>query len=295
MFEGYNIVEFLERFQTDEDCQEYLASIKWQDGFCCRQCNNTSWSRTNQPFERRCNRCKHKDSVSAGTLFHKCKIPLKKAFLIVYEMSCTKKSASSYELARKYGMHQKTVWGFMQKIRKAMESSQQYPLDGTVEVDEFVVGGPEKGAQGRSHGRKKLAVMAVKYDSYGIHQCYSRVIENYGTEELKPFFEDYIDYSARIRTDKWRSYTSLGKDYQNLIQEKSNGGKNFYYIHRQIMMFKSWLRGIHHRCNHLQAYLNEFCYRFNRLKQPKKLFHNLITRMVYHQPFTHWEVNLCWS
>jgi len=57
-----------------------------------------------------------------------------------------------------------------------------------VEVDEFVVGGPEKEALARSHGKKTLAVMAGQHNDYGIHQCYSRLIDNYGTEELKPFF-----------------------------------------------------------------------------------------------------------
>ena len=183
----------------------------------------------------------------------------------------------------------------MQKVRKAMESSQQYPLEGNVEADEFMVGGPEKGKRGRSHGEKKLAVIAIKHDEYGIHQCYARVIANSGTKELKPFFEDHIDPTAEIRTDKWRGYTPIAQDYPNLRQEKSNGGKNFQFIHRQIMMFKGWLRGVHHHCSHLQGYLNEFCYRFNRLKHPKSLFHNLIARMVKRSQMTQLEVNLSWD
>ena len=176
-----------------------------------------------------------------------------------------------------------------------MESSLNHPLTGNVDVDEFVVGGPEANKPGRSSGKKKKAIMAIKHDSYGIHQCYGRVIANDGTSELKSFFEDHIDVSANIRTDKWRSYIPLKKDYPNLVQEKSEGGKNFRYMHRQIMMFKGWLRGIHHRCKHLQAYLNEFCYRFNRLKHPNTIFHNLIVRMVNHQPFTQREVRMHWN
>jgi len=289
------MIEFLDHFKTDEDCKAYLATIKWKDGFCCRHCNHVGWCRTSDPYVRRCNRCKKRDSVTAGTLFHKCRFSLRKAFLIIYEMTCTKKSASSYAIARRYSMRQKTVSAFMQKVRKAMESSGKYPLKGDVEVDEFVVGGPEKGKRGRSKGKKKLVVMGIKHDGFGIHQCYARHIPNAGSEELRPFFEDHIAPSAMVRTDKWRGYRPLIDDYVFLRQEKSRKGENFEYMHRQIMSFKGWLRGIHHKCDHLQAYLNEFSYRFNRLKKPKRIFHNLIVRMVGHEPFTQKEVKLSWS
>ena len=73
MFEGFDIISFMDRFKTDEDCKAYLAEIKYEDGFSCRHCDNTSWYQTSDPYVRRCNRCKKKDSATAGTLFHKTK------------------------------------------------------------------------------------------------------------------------------------------------------------------------------------------------------------------------------
>ncbi len=295
MFEGFDFLAFTDYFKTEADCKAYLTKLKYKDGFECRHCGNTTWYKTDDPYVRRCNRCKKKDSATAGTLFHKCKFSLRKAFIIAFEMSCTKKSLSSHVISSRYSLRQDTAHSFMQKVRKAMESSLQHPLTGNVEVDEYVVGGPETDKPGRSHGNKKQVVMAIKHDNYGIHQCYARVIDNAGTKELQPFFEDHIDPSANVRTDKWKGYSPLKKEYPNLLQENSDNGQNFQFMHRQIMMFKSWLRGIHHRCEHLQAYLNEYCYRFNRLKRPKRMFHNLIVRMVNHRPFTQEQVRMNWN
>lgn len=81
-----------------------------------------------------------------------------------------------------------------------------------------------------------------------------------------------------------QDYLPLKKDDPGLITEASEKGKNFPLIHRQIMMIKGWLRGIHHHCKHLQAYLDEYNYRFNRLKRMNTIFHNLIYRLMWHPP-----------
>jgi len=69
-----------------------------------------------------------------------------------------------------------------------------------------------------------------------------------------------------------------------LKQEKSNPKQNFKLFHRKVMVIKGWLRGIHHSVKNLQPYLDEFCYRFNRMKSFDKIFHNITGRMMYHQP-----------
>ena len=165
-----------------------------------------------------------------------------------------------------------------------MKSEGKNPLNGTIEVDEFFIGGPEEGKIGRGNKDKKQVVMAIQTDSFGIHRCYANVIESGHSDELGSFFQERISTEAIIQTDKWTGYKPLKNRYQNLEQFKSDKNKNFKLMHRQIMMFKSWLRGIHHHCNHLQRYLDEFCYRFNRLKYPKTVFHNLVERMVVAVP-----------
>lgn len=298
MFEGINILGFVDQFKTDEDCKKYLYGLKWQAGFVCKKCGNRSWCRTNDPYVRKCNRCKHKESATAGTLFHKCKFSLRKSFMIIYYMSTTKKSVSSHELSRQLNLRQKTCWLFQQKVRQAMGSKEEdflVKLDKNVAVDEFLVGGQEKGKRGRSKGKKKEVVIAIKYNDYGIYSCYAQKIKNCGTKQLRPFFEDHIEKQAVIKSDKWRGYIPLEKEYPNLYHVPSKKGKNFPFIHRQIMMLKGWLRGIHHHCTHLQHYLDEYCYRFNRNGNTQNIFHDLVSRLMNSQPMTYKKFKLLWG
>lgn len=154
MFKGTNILEFVKTFDSKENCLKYLSSLKWRKGFICSKCSNTSWSKTVYRHIRRCNKCKHKDSATAGTLFHKCKIDLPKAFMIVFLVSTGKKGISSTELSRKLSLRQKTCYYFKRKVMAAMQSSGHIKLQGKVDVDEFFVGGFEEGKAGRSKGKK---------------------------------------------------------------------------------------------------------------------------------------------
>ncbi len=176
---------------------------------------------------------------------------------------------------------------------EAMKSSGKQPMDRKVEVDEFFVGGQEEGKRGRGNEKKKLVVLAIEVDGYGIHRSYAKVIPNASHIEMEAFFDVHIDKSASIKTDGWKGYTPLKKEYVGLVQEKSlPKGKTFPLMHRHIMMMKAWLRGIHHQCKHLQAYLDEFNYRFNRIKHPKTLFHNMIVRLMEHPLTTYQKIKM---
>lgn len=295
MFYGVDIIGFVEYFKSDLDCKKYLYTLKWENGFRCRKCGNDSWSKTKDPFIHKCNKCKHKESVTAGTLFHKCKFSLRKAFMIIYYMSTTKKGISSYELSRQLNLRQKTCWLFQQKVRRAMSCEGEPLLDSNVAVDEFMIGGREKGKQGRSKGKKKEVVIAIKYEGEGIHTCYARKVENCGTKQLRPFFEDHISREAKVKSDKWRGYRPLKTDYQQFVQIHSKQGQNFPLIHRQIMMLKGWLRGIYHHCSHAQQYLDEFCFRFNERFNLKTIFHDLVSRMMYSSPTTYKDFRVLWG
>jgi len=284
MFKGSNIMMFAKEFDTKEKCLFYLSSLKWARGFCCSKCSNTSWSKTKQLHIRRCNKCKHKASATSGTLYHKCKIDLPKAFMITFLVSTGKKGISSTELSRRLSLRQKTCYYFKRKVMTAMKSSGFIKLEGTVDVDEFFVGGYEEGKVGRSKGKKRQVVMGIQMQKKGIVRCHAAQVTGCGTKQLKPFFEKHISKKAKIRTDQWRGYRPLIKEYNQLKQEKSNPKQNFKLFHRQVMMIKGWLRGIHHSVKNLQPYLDEFCYRFNRMKSFDRIFHNITARMVYHQP-----------
>lgn len=128
-----------------------------------------------------CKGCRHIESVTVNTLFYKLKFDLRKAFLIIFEMSTTTKGYSSPVIARKYGINQKSAWLFMSKVRKAMASSGQHPIVGSCEVDEIMIGGHCTGKPGRG-SKKKVSVVVEKDNKGGIHRAYAVKIGNFSTQ-----------------------------------------------------------------------------------------------------------------
>lgn len=282
LYTGQNLIEFATRFNSDKKCLEYLAHIKWGEGFQCRKCGHTA-AQTRTNYSRTCNKCSHTESATANTLFHKVKFGIQKAFFICFEMATTTKSLSANYVAERFGVTEKTARLFMHKIREAMKSSERTPMDGIVHVDEFVVGGKEEGKPGRSYDTsKKKVVCAVQLTDDGkVKRMYSMKIENYSSKELRKLFDAHISPDAEVITDKWRGYLPLMKEF-NIIQEKSNGGLNFNAIHTMIHQVKSWIRTTYSWVSefHINRYLDEFCYRMNRSQMKDGIFNNLIRRMV---------------
>lgn len=287
-FKGASLIDFINKFPNEEKCKYYLAEIKWQNGFVCSKCNhNTFWEKKDDPFHKVCKSCRHIESVTSNTLFHKVKFDLRKAFFIIFEMSTTSKSCSALAMAKKYDINRKTAWLFMHKVRKAMASSGQHPLTGSSEVDETLFGGKASGKRGRGAIKKKKATIVIeKAQPGGISRAYARSITNFSSQELRKIFELHIQKGiTNVATDKWKGYLPLAEEW-NITQSKSKPGQNFNLMHRFIQQLKSWLRGIHHHASgrYLQAYLDEYCYRFNRHKAKESIFNNLLDRMIKHQP-----------
>ena len=109
-----------ELFTSDEKCYEFLAALKWGEGFTCRKCGNTNHCPGKTPHSRRCTRCKTEESSSAGTIFHNCKFPISKAFYIAYNVCKGKEDLSTYEYARRLALRQMTCWNFKTKIQQAL-------------------------------------------------------------------------------------------------------------------------------------------------------------------------------
>ena len=282
-FRGVNSINFHKRFKDDKDCYNYLADIKWPDeNFKCKKCGHNKFCSGKKPFSRRCIKCRYDESPTARTMFDKCKFSLLVAFHIAFKISVRKKGMSSLELSKEFGLRQVTCWRFKRKIQKAMKSSGKYPLEGEVHVDECMIGGPEEHKRGRSHGKKKLVVVALEKLEQGVGRGYAQVIDRASSKDFKPFFETYISKESKVITDEWNGYTPLKQLYPNMEQVPSDSGKGLPDLHIHIMNIKGWLRGIHHHCSreHLQGYLDEFHFRFNRRNNMDTIFNLLIKRMV---------------
>lgn len=283
MFQGITLQSFNKFFTSEDDCQQYLFELKWKEGFRCRKCGCTKNYKGRTRFYMRCQLCGYDESATANTMFHKLKIPLLKAFGMSFRLSVSKKGMSTNELAREFSINQKSSWLFKRKTQEAMKSSGNHPIDTKVEVDELLIGGPEKGKRGRSKGAKKLVVIAIEKVKNGkIGRAYAEVIEEASGKCFKPFFDRHIDKEkAKVITDCWRGYWPVAVDY-NIRQKKSKKGKNFSDMHIIIMNLKGWLRGIHHHCSKrfLNGYLDEFFFRFNRRNFLTSIWHKLIERFV---------------
>lgn len=280
-----SVFEFQKKFESEKNCYEYLMELKWGNKeFQCRRCSNGNASKGNTEYGKKCTRCGYEESATAHTTFHKCKFSILKAFWIVYFVSTTKCGISACELSRKLNLRRKTCWLFKRKIMEAMQSSEDYPMEGKVEVDEFVIGQKEPGVKGRKSGNKMKVVIAIERKNNGVSRIYARHITKYSKKEILPFMRTHIEKEAKVLTDKWSAYRNINNDFPNHDSQLSKGGKSFDQLHRCIMMIKAWIRGTHHSVKHLQPYLNEYCYRFNRHFMKLGIFENLIGRMVKHPP-----------
>lgn len=282
IFRGVNSIKFNQRFKDDNDCFEYLAQIKWADGYKCKRCSNDKFCIGKNVQNRRCTKCRYDESPTAGTMFEKLKFPILIAFHIAFKISTKKKGMSSLELSQEFELRQKTCWAFKLKIQQAMKSSLKNPLRGLIHVDEFIVGGPEEGKRGRSKGLKKLVVLAVEILESGVGRAYAETIEHASAKELGLFLTKYVSKEANLVSDEWRGYTPLKKVFKNLIQVPSKDGQNFQELHIHVMNIKGWLRGIHHHCSkvRIQNYLDEYHFRYNRRSNMDTIFDLLIRKMV---------------
>ncbi|MEW7279454.1 IS1595 family transposase [Aquimarina sp. 2201CG1-2-11] len=147
ILKGLDIQVFIDWFTTTEDCYKFLAELKWENGYNCRKCNSIAHTKGKQPCSRRCSKCGYDEFTTAAILFHKLKFDILKAFGMFYEISTSKKGANNIWLAKRFGLNQKTTRAFRQKVQLAMKSSEQYPLEDEVHVDEFEIGTSQKGEQ----------------------------------------------------------------------------------------------------------------------------------------------------
>jgi len=292
MFKGISICEFRKYFQTEEDCLRYLVEIKWSVGYSCKKCTCTKSYFGRTRWYKKCALCAYDESPTAGTLFHKMKVPLLKAFEVLFILSVRKKGMSALELGRAYGLNKNTSALLKRKAQYGMFSSGKHLLQNQVHVDEFAVGGKGKKKQGRSSTSKKVKVVLAcevvphkRGKKLTLGNAYAQVIGDYSTEELRTIFTKKVSKEAKVTTDQWPSYNPI-KDTHAIEQIKSKGGENFKELNNLVMLVKGWIRGIHHHVSkeHMQKYLDEFFFRFNRKTFPKASFDRLIRNFMLSKP-----------
>lgn len=271
-----NILAFQQRFSTERACYEFVRESRWPDGFRCPRCGGEEAYSREKRRQLECAACGHCASVTAGTVMANTKIPLRSWLWASWLMVTSKGGHSAAELARQIGVHTETAFTMLHKLRHAMVAPERTPLTGDVEVDESYVGGPEAGRPGRGALTKMLIVGAVEDRGDHAGRVRFRLVEKATAGTLKEFIRAVVAPGSTVITDGSRSYEGL-TGYSH--HSRSSRVASLKHYHRAVSNLKAWLRGTHHgrvEVKHLQAYLNEFCFRYNRRRNLAAAFQTVL-------------------
>jgi transposase-like protein len=287
-----NLAEFRARFPTEDSCMDYLVALRWPNGFSCPACGSPKMHRTKRGlFE--CKGCYRQTSITAGTLFHDTRKPLRLWFEAMWHITNQKYGANALGLQRILGLGSyHTAWRWLQKMRRAMVRPGRDNLSGLVEVDETYMGGERSGKRGRGADNKTLVAVAVEDKSEtsktgkGIGRIRLQVIPDASAKSLETFIKTRIHVGSRIRTDGWLGYQGISDIGYNHIVADSMDLK---IAHLTISLLKRWLLGTYQGAvspAHLDYYLDEFTFRFNRRTSASrgKLFYRLVQQALVSGP-----------
>lgn len=264
-----NLVNLIQKFNCDGKCRTYLEALRWPDGVECPRCQCQTVSRIEDRDQFDCNACRYQFSVTSGTIMHDTKLPLWKWFLAVYLMVESKKGISANQLKRTLDVSYRTAWYLCHRIRKALETPEGF-LRGVIEVDETFIGGYKKGTRGdRSN---KTMVIGAKSRETGEIRVKADTVQGTSpsTAKVGKFLRANIANDSVVYTDENPAYKAL---LQGGVHEAVNHSKDEWVkgdVHTNGIegawgLFKRSVVGSYHQlsCKHLNAYLDEFEFRFN--------------------------------
>jgi len=224
--------------------------------------------------------------------------PLSVWFWGAYLVATQTPGQSALQFQRQLGISRcETAFQMLHKLRAGMVRPErdaigaQYP----VEVDETLVGGRTRG-EGRGIHYKATVVGAVEVRHRQAHaegekfkrshfagRLRLRLVPSRGVEVLTGFVQENVAKGAVVRTDGWQGYDGLAKmgySHEPLVLggDPERTEAHLPMIHIAFSNLKTWLLGTHHGVSqqHLQAYLNEFVFRFNRRFYPMTAFNSVL-------------------
>jgi len=284
------LCEFQRRFATEEACIAYLINIRWPVGFECPFCQcGKAWRLSLRSF--RCQGCRKEIYVTAGTVIHRSHIPLQYWFWAAYLMSTLTPGISALQIQHQLGIGSyETALYLCRRLRRAMVNPAREPLNGVVEADEFYVGGPKKGRRGRGSEGKVTVAAAVENRGDHTGRIRLQIIPDASSKSLHSFVRNNVACGSQVNTDDWGGYMGLeacGYNHQPRVEGfPGNAAKILPWVHKVIGNLKTWLRGTHHGVDpeHLQEYLDEFTFRYNRRHYRESAFLTLLVLVTKLKP-----------
>lgn len=285
-----NLIEFEKRFSSEQECCKYLFSLRWPEGHKCPKClHGKAWMTKHGLY--RCSRCRCEISVTAGTIFQDTKKPLLLWFRAIWHVTNQKHGISALGLQRALGIGSyHTAWEWLYKLRRAMVRPGRDRISGTIEVDETYVGGKKTGKRGRGAEGKVLIVIAAQIDGKRIGRIRLKRIPDASGDSLNPAIKEAIEPGSTVITDGWEGYSKVETfGYTHKIAKKEGFvGENLLpHCNMVASLLKRWLLGTHQgRAQHLDYYLDEFTFRFNRRTSKSRgmLFYRLVQQALMIDP-----------
>ena len=299
--------EFLDRFGTEEACLSYLEGLRWPQGFICPDCGVAAEPYRSSRTRLMCRSCGHQTTVTAGTIFDKTRTPLRVWLAGAWYLTNQKQGVSALGLQRVLGLGSyQTAWTMLHRFRRAMVRPDRERLKGCVEVDETYLAitdreAPISAINRKNRTSKVLVILAVEMlQPKGFGRIRLQRIRNDGAECVIPFVQASIEPGAQVRTDgsaAYRTLSKLGYDHQRnvMLGAEVPAHVSMAGVHRVASLVKRWILGTHHgsvQPEHLDAYLDEFVFRFNRRTSGSRglLFYRLLQQAVVTGPVTYADV-----
>lgn len=284
-------------FPDDEACVRYIERLRWPEGFVCPTCGNNSGSWRANRGRLVCSACHKHVRVGAGTIFDKTRTPLTTWFEAAWHVTTAKNGMSAKTLERTLGTSYRVAWAMLQRYRVAMVRAERGQLIGNVEVDETLVGGIEHGGKRGRGTSKSIVVIAVEIKQpKGFGRVRMRHVPDASGSSLLPFVCDVVTSDALVSTDGWKGYNDLSKHgymHQQTVLSQSGDPAHVAMpsVHRIASLLKRWILGTHQGSvtpGHLQSYLEEFTFRFNRRTSRNRglVFRRLLEQAIVTGPVT---------
>jgi transposase-like protein len=277
-------------YSTDEDCREILTRLRWPNGVECPRCqnNNVWWVDSRKQFT--CSECNYQFSVTTGTIFNDSHLPLTKWFMVTLLLCEAKKGISANQIKRTVGMSYKTAWYLCHRIRAAMTEVEKPMLSGTVEMDETYLGAKQRGHQHKpGHPEcKKQIVIGIRQRGGELRFFHA---EDVRTGTMAKYIRENLSTDVDvIVTDENGAYPGAVEENDMSERHKTIHHRSRVYVDGDIhtntiesafSLLKRGIVGTWHKISakHLQAYLDEMTFRFNRRKNAN-LFIDTLRHMV---------------
>jgi transposase-like protein len=283
-----NLKDLFAKFKDEDVCRQFLIKQRWNGIPVCPYCGHTKAYNIENGKRFKCanQTCYKKYSVTVGTIFEASNIPLSTWFPAMYIIASHKKGISSYQLAKDIGVSQKTAWFMLHRIRESLKENHPNLLSGIVESDETYMARKYRSdfkglspdeveqifANNYSHKNKGAVIGLAERKSGKIRVKTSDTV-NSGV--ISKIVKDNVTLGSELHTDENRSYTSLDSEYNrqtvlHSAKEWVRGDVTTNHVENFWSVMRRGVYGIYHQISykHLQAYCDEFAYRYNSRKIP---------------------------